>query len=224
MRRGTVFISWCTILLVSIPSIGYADGPGLSGKFVGVYGGLTIPMALTDGRGVGDLSAVRVSDIDLVNSPIYGIKVGLLPPSLYAKSPFRIETELFYTNPHAKQQDVTVSGPSGIKTRNEAGAHMRVTTWALNVVFRNPGLRFEPYAGVGLGIFWARVSGQDFATSADTSPGLNALTGARFALTERVAIFTEYKFNYAKFDWGRDVALHSVYQAHHVVGGVALGF
>jgi opacity protein-like surface antigen len=226
MRRSTFFISWCTILLVSIPPIGYADEPGLSGRFVGIYGGVTLPQDLQHVHGTGSLSSITATDIDLKVSPIYGVKLGLLPQ--HYPSHLRLETEFFYTNPHMRQQDVTFTAPGAAATVNFTGAHLRVATWAVNLVFRHPGERFEPYAGVGLGIFWARVAGASAAggigTSADTSPGLNALAGMRFLLTERLVFFTEYKYTRASFDFGKDIALHTLYEAHHFVGGLALQF
>ncbi len=99
-----------------------------------------------------------------------------------------------------------------------------MATWALNLIARYPGERFQPYAGVGFGIFWARISGQDIGTSSDVSPGLNALGGMRFSLTERLALFGEYKYNQAAFDFGSNVTLYTLYQAHHFVGGLSFQF
>ncbi len=218
MWVNSSFIARCLILGLLIPSIGQAAQSGL--PYVAVYGGVSLPQSFQDARGIGDLSSVKLTDLALKRSPIYGVKIGLVPTGSWSM----IETEFFYTNPHLKQQDVTATGPSGSGTQNFAGAHVRVATLAFNWIFIYRGARFQPYAGVGLGIFWARISGEDFGTSADTSPGLNALGGARFFLTQQVALFGEYKYNRATFDFGRDVALHSLYQAHDFVGGLSLHF
>src|SRR5205807_3353314 len=191
-------------------------------RYIGLYGGLTIPGQLEHVRGIQGSSGITLSDLDLARSAILGAKLGLF------RSPQRwggVETEFFYTNPHMKQQNIgfTVGGvPAG--PFNFAGAHVRMATWALNWIVRYPGERFQPYAGVGLGIFWARISGQDIGTAADGSLGLNALAGVRFFLTDRVAFFGEYKYNRAAFDFGSDVTLHVLYQAHHFVGGLSLQF
>jgi opacity protein-like surface antigen len=213
---------WAVILGLFIPSImGQAAAADRPGPYIGLYGGLTIPEQLQDVRGTGEFSGLTFTDLKLARSAILGAKLGFFRSP---KSWLGVETEFFYTNPHVKQQDFTGTGPGGSLTQNFAGAHIRMATWALNLIARYPGERFQPYAGVGFGIFWARLSGPDFATSADVSPGLNALGGMRFALTERLALFGEYKYNQAAFDFGRDVNLHALYQAHHFVGGLSLLF
>ena len=191
-------------------------------RYIGLYGGLTIPERLQDVRGIESSSGVDLTDLKLARSAILGAKLGFFRSP---KSWLGFETEFFYTNPHMKQQDIgfTVGGgPAG--TFNFVGAHVRMATWAFNLIGRYPGELFQPYAGVGLGIFWARIAGQDIGTSADTSPGLNLLGGMRFALTERLALFGEYKYNQAAFHFGRDVTLYTLYQAHHFVGGLSLKF
>jgi len=190
-------------------------------RYVGLYGGLTIPERLQDVRGIDSSSGVDLTDLKLARSAILGAKLGFFRSP---KSWLGFETEFFYTNPHMKQQDITLTGAFPTTTTNFVGAHVRMATWALNLIGRYPGERFQPYAGVGLGIFWARISGQDIGTSADTSPGLNLLAGMRFALTERLALFGEYKYNQAAFHFGRDVTLYTLYQAHHFVGGLSLKF
>ena len=190
-------------------------------RYIGLYGGLTIPERMQDVRGTGNFSALTFTDLKLARSAILGAKLGFFRSP---KSWLGVETEFFYTNPHVKQQDLTGTGPGGSLTQNFAGAHIRMATWALNWIVRYPGERFQPYAGVGLGIFWARISGQDIGTAADGSLGLNALAGVRFFLTDRVAFFGEYKYNRAAFDFGSDVTLHVLYQAHHFVGGLSLQF
>ena len=190
-------------------------------RYIGLYGGLTIPERLQDVRGIDSSSGVDLTDLKLARSAILGAKLGFFRSP---KSWLGFETEFFYTNPHMKQQDITLTGAFPTTTTNFVGAHVRMATWALNLIGRYPGERFQPYAGVGLGIFWARISGQDIGTSADTSPGLNLLAGMRFALTERLALFGEYKYNQAAFHFGRDVTLYTLYQAHHFVGGLSLKF
>ena len=194
--------------------------------YIGLYGGLTSPERLQDVRGTGDLSAVKLTDLTLARSTILGAKLGLFPSP---KSWVGVETEFFYTNPHIKQQDIgfTVGGvPAG--TFNFAGAHVRLATWAVNLILRCPGERVQPYIGVGPGIFWGRISGVDFGTGSDTSLGLNALGGARLLLTPRLAVFGEYKYNRVTLDFGgvgaTAVDTHALYQTHHFVGGLSLQF
>lgn len=190
--------------------------------YVAVFGGINLAQPLTNVHGLQDLSSVHLSDLDLARSPIYGVKAGLFLPS--PQSWFGLETEVFYSNPHVKQQPVTATG-SKSGTDSLGGAHIRMTTWAFNWVARYPGERFQPYAGVGLGIFWARLSGNDYGGSgSDTSLGLNALAGVRLLVTRHIGLFAEYKYNRASFDLGGDVMLHTLYQAHNLVGGLSVHF
>lgn len=213
---------WAVILSLFLSSLmGQAAAADRPDPYIGLYGGLTIPERLQDVRGTGVFSALKFTDLKLARSAILGAKLGFFRSP---KSWLGVETEFFYTNPHVKQQNITLSGAVPTTTTNFAGAHIRMATWALNLIARYPGERFQPYAGVGFGIFWARISGQAFATSADGSPGLNALGGMRFALTERLALFGEYKYNQAAFDFGKNVTIHTLYQAHHFVGGLSFLF
>src|SRR5713101_6245754 len=136
-------------------------------RYIGLYGGLTIPERLQDVRGIEGSSGVTLSDLKLARSTILGAKLGFFRRP---KSWLGVETEFFYTNPHMKQQDITftVLGVPTPPVPPFVGAHVRMATWALNLIARYPGERFQPYAGVGLGIFWARISGQGIGTSADT--------------------------------------------------------
>ena len=222
MRHSKGLLGWALILgLMTLP-MGQAAAADRSDPYIGLYGGLTLPERLQDVRGIEGASGVTLSDLKLARSTILGAKLGFFRSP---KSWLGVETEFFYTNPHMKQQDITFT-VLGVPTPpvNFVGAHVRMATWALNLIARYPGERFQPYAGIGLGIFWARISGPDIGTSADTSPGLNALGGMRFALTERLALFGEYKYNQAAFDFGRNVTLYTLYQAHHFVGGLSFQF
>ncbi len=207
--------------------MGQATAADLPEPYVAFYGGVTVPEALQDTRGIGTTSAAKLTDLDLTRSGIYGIKLGLVQPD--PLDWLAIETEFFYSNPHVKQQDITFTAP-GVLTRTEnfAGAHIRVAAWAVNWIVRYPGERFQPYAGGGPGIYWGRISGNEsdpaFGTASDTSLGLNALAGTRFLLTKKIGLFAEYKYNRATFDFGGNVSLHVLYQAHHFVGGLSLHF
>jgi opacity protein-like surface antigen len=195
--------------------------------YLAVYGGLTIPQSLQHVSSADPNVPLTISNIQMARSGIGGIKLGLFQPS--GVRWFGIETEFFYTNPHIKQQDLTINDAGKPSTTdNFSGARLRVATWALNWIVRYPGERFQPYAGVGLGLFWARLAGNSgdntFGTASDMSLGLNALAGARLVLTKHIAMFGEYKYNRASFDFGNDVSIHALYQAHHFVGGFSWQF
>jgi len=223
MTQANRLAWWALILALVILPI---EGPFAAERpetYVGFYGGVTIPQSFKDVHGVGELSDIKLTDLDLARSAIYGAKLGMFLPG--RERWLGVETEFFYTNPHIKQQDIgfTVSGvPAG--TFNFAGAHVRVATWAVNWILRYPGERFQPYIGVGPGIFWGRMSGVELGTGSDTSLGLNALAGARFFFTKRLALFGEFKYNRVSFDFGGTASIHALYQPYHFVGGLSLHF
>ena len=58
--------------------------------------------------------------------------------------------------------------------------------------------------------------------------GLNALAGTKFFVNRHLAVFAEYKFNYAQFDFsqaqGQTAGLTGDYMARHVISGLAWHF
>ena len=90
--------------------------------------------------------------------------------------------------------------------------------------------RLQPYAGVGLGLFFANLSninGGNNSASDNAVPGLNVLGGLRYFFTERVALFGEYKFNRATFEFENGAGFASAkgdYNISQVVGGLSFHF
>ena len=85
----------------------------------------------------------------------------------------------------------------------------------------------QPYAGVGLGVFFANLKGNGIDASDNAVPGLNVLGGVRYYFTERVAMFAEYKYNRATFEFEQNVlggGAKGDYSVNHVVGGLSLHF
>lgn len=86
----------------------------------------------------------------------------------------------------------------------------------------------QVYAGAGPAIFFAETSNQ-FGRSTDNGEvGANVLTGLRYFVHRNVALFGEYKFNYAGFDFsqlqGTAAGVQGDYKASHFVGGLAVHF
>ena len=225
MTKANRLALWALILALFILPIEEPFAADRAEPYVALYGGVTLPQSFQDVRGTGTLSGIQLTDLDLANSAIVGAKLGFFLPGRDRWS--GIETEFFYTNPHIKQQDIGFTG-SGVPptTFNFAGAHVRVATWAVNWILRYPGERFQPYVGFGPGMFWGRMSGVDgeLGTGSDSSLGLNALAGARFFFTKRLALFGEYKYNRASFDFGGTAAIHVLYQSNNIVGGLSFHF
>ena len=191
--------------------------------YVGGYLGGAFPDSLSI-TGSGAFSGVTVSDQKLQNSLLYGGKLGMFLPGSLKWLGF--ETEVFNTNPNLKQQNLTVTGPGGSVTSPISESHLRVTTWAVNAVVRYPGEKFQPYAGVGLGVFFHHFEG----ASEGRSPGLNAMVGLRYMVTEHVGLFGEYKYDRAVLKLEGPVpgvgtgTLDNTYSVSSVVGGLSFHF
>ena len=176
------------------------DDRGRPGEmYVAGFGGYTIGHGFDNVEGTGALSGINLGDIDLKNSGVYGAKIGYFMPRRL--NWLGLEMEAFNTTPHLKETAFTT------------GAHLRVTTLAFNAIARAKMMcerhddhdrrgrptterdsrdhdfcRLQPYAGVGLGVFFARLSDATGSSSDNAVPGLNALAGVRYFLTERVAL------------------------------------
>lgn len=194
-------------MVLAQPCLSYAE------TYVAGFAGYGLSAQLTDVRMAGGVTG---SNLDLQNSPIYGLKVGHFLDDLKY---FGGEAELYTATPFIKQQPHTQSGPSGTAAGIIQGDHQRVTTAAFNVVYRYPGQVVQPYAGVGLGLFW-------FTTPTSTEgaavrPGVNVLAGTRVFVTKQMALFGEYKYNHSSFP---DGDFKADYNAHFFVFGVGYHF
>lgn len=178
--------------------------------------GYTSPNNLSNVQGTGAISGLSFSDLKLHDSIVYGAKVGYYLPSV---NWLGVETEIFNTTPQVKQQPITILG----MTAPAPGFNLNVFTWAINAMVRYPGKQFQPYAGVGVGLFFAEAKFQG-QSDKDVAPGLNALAGLRYFATDRIALFAEYKYNRAAFNFPDAIGLKADYSANHFLGGVSLHF
>ena len=104
---------------------------------------------------------------------MYAAKLGYFFDSLKSQNfNLGVETEVFNATPHIKQQDVTIEN---LNIEPIPGFTNRVLTWApVNIVVRYQAGAFEPYAGVGIGVFFSRIARDpDFGSSTSTDVGLN---------------------------------------------------
>jgi opacity protein-like surface antigen len=206
--------------------------------YVGGFGGFTWGHDFTDAEGTGSLKGQTLGTRGLTNSVVYGAKLGYFHPGRL--NWLGLEVEGFNTTPHIKES-------FGLP-----GSHLRVTTLAFNVIARttlgcgrsdrdsrddlhgssalddHARCPLHVYAGAGPGIFFAETSNQ-FGRSTDNGRvGLNALAGLRYFMNRHIAVFAEYKFNYARFDFnqaqGSTAGLTGNYLASHVIGGLAWHF
>jgi opacity protein-like surface antigen len=180
--------------------------------------GYAIPNDLSDVSGTGKFSGDSFSPLALKSSLAYGAKVGHFWSNI---SWLGLEFETYTTRPNQKQQSVGISRPAGNVNVVVPGMNTRVTTVALNLIARYPGKIFQPYAGVGVGGFFARDERQ---------PGLNGLAGVRVMLTDQAGLFGEYKYNRATFEFTETIpslgtgGLKGNYSANIIVVGISYHF
>jgi opacity protein-like surface antigen len=204
--------------------------PVLAEMYVAGQVGLNIPYNLSnvEWRGLA-ATTLEGNDLALQNSVVYGAKLGYFFDSLKAQNfNLGVETEAFNATPHIKQQDLTVGG---VNFGTIPGFTNRVLTWApVNIVVRYQAGAFEPYAGVGLGVFFSRIARDpDFGSSTSTDVGLNTQLGLRYRLTTNFAVFGEWKFNHANLSHDRflgapGLEVSADYNAHNLVFGVGYHF
>lgn len=204
-----------------------ATSPASAELYVGGQLGFTIPEDLGGVREVG--GGIRLTDLDLNNSFTYGAKVGYF---LERAKWLGFETDLYTTTPHLEGQDATRTNAAGVSSNSRVvGALTKVTTLAFSLVGRYPGERFQPYAGLGMGIYFAKAT-QAFARDTDSAPGFHLLGGARLFVSREVALFGEYKYDRATFRFrdldtngpGSGNGLIGDYQAHTLVIGISYHF
>lgn len=97
----------------------------------------------------------------------------------------------------------------------------------------NPGTlyHFQPYGGVGVGIFFASI-GQNGQSVSDTAAGLDVLAGTRYFLFEHKALMVEYTYSRARstfdnnpiFGLGFPTTWEADYSARLVTLGVGYHF
>ena len=196
--------------------------------YIAAQGGYVETNNATNVQGKGLNTGAQYSDLTLKDTYLYGARAGYFfgEPQ---DNIFGIEFEANNTNPSVNQQ-TTVSSQTGPLQIN--GNRLRVTTLALNVVARTPRFgKFQPYAGVGPGLFLARDSSpagsHPFGQS--TTVGLNGFAGLRFFVTDRLALFGEYKYNLAKmhfenFFGATESGVRFNYSSNIVLVGLAYHF
>lgn len=198
--------------------------------------------------GTFNFPSATVSDQSLKTSFMFGGKIGHY---LSRARWFGFEAEFFYSNPHIKQQDITFRSdtpgtftPSGggpiipippgaeATAREVQGVNFHVLTIApLNLMFRYPGNRLQPYIGIGPGIFIARLKDpsvtQGDNSQSSTKLGLNALIGARYYITRHISAFAEGKYNYVRFNFEENpnfFGFNATYSPINVAFGVSYHF
>ena len=203
----------CLLSFLLLTAVSSITVPARAEWYVAGQAGYSFADSLRNVTTTGPFSGIELQDFDMKNSLAYGGKVGLYP---YHGS-LGFELDVNHSTPHVKNLG------------DSPGIHLAVTNVGANVLLRYPGATFQPYLGLGPGILIARL-GRSVETESDTqvSIGFNFLTGIRAFVTPHVALFTEYKFTDAKFDFGGAFGsfggFDSTYRAHQLFVGVSYHF
>jgi opacity protein-like surface antigen len=163
--------------------------------------GDSIPYTLSDVEGVGTNTGLSSWDLQLRYSKMYGVRIGYYFDSMKWLG---VETEYFHSAPHVMRQPTTAYDAGGaITTKILPGQDIRLNTWApINVVVRHQMGKFEPYAGVGMGIFFAHLrDGATHETSDSTTLGLNTQVGLRYFVTKNISLIGDFKYVRASFNF-----------------------
>jgi hypothetical protein len=226
-------------LVVSALAVwGFSGIPAKAETYVAGQVGYTMAQDTARGRindptYAGLPAGTSVSTVDLNNSLMYGMKVGRYLDSMPWLG---IELEGFITNPNRPQQRLTLGVPgTGNISVDEPGATNRVVVVSPNLVLRYQSGAFEPYIAMGPGVFFLHqkqlttTPGGLTYSQSHTGFGLNTQVGLRYRLTEYVALFGEWKFNYARVNLpGQADAGHyginTLMTLHHFVFGIGYHF
>jgi opacity protein-like surface antigen len=187
--------------------------PSQAEWYVAGQAGYSFADSLRNVTTTGPFSGIELQDFDMKNSLAYGGKVGAYP----FHGSLGFELDVFHSTPHVKNLG------------DSPGIHLGVTNVGANILLRYPGATFQPYLGLGPSILIARLN-RSVDTESDTqvSIGFNFLTGIRAFVTPNTALFTEYKYTDAKFDFngafGSFGGFDSTYRAHQLFVGVSYHF
>lgn len=221
-----VFHRLCLIVMMGMASMGlslgaFAPGSVFAEFYLAGMGGYTAPNDFTDTQvQLGPDDGSRF-DLELENSAMGGGKIGYYFPS-WEWVGVGVETEGFFTWPNLKEQTVTGSGCHNCtSTLFTPAQNMQVITWGINALLRYPGKRIQPYVGAGLGVYFAEQSFGRVSISDNWVPGVNLLAGVRGFITDHIALFAEYKYNRATFNFG---FLEGDYSANIGAGGISFHF
>lgn len=186
----------------------------------------------------------KTSDLSLSNSAVYGAKVGYFFKQ-EGYSWLGVELDAFTSKPDIKQQTLSTTQEftfipgttteclnlgtrcpqSGVNTGslNVQESSLRVATLTANLIARYPGKRFQPYGGIGGGIFYFTSSGQ--FEGRQFAPGLNVMGGLKLLATEQWGLFVEGRYNFSYIsNFDSSFGLSGSYRAAHVVGGISYQF
>lgn len=235
MGRSWGIAGW-TLVLMGVLTLELLTRPAQAEWYVAGQGGGNFPDSLSTVNVLDPStrfpSGVTSSELLLHNSVMYGAKVGYY----FDQLPWLgIEMEAFHSTPHVKQQNVSLTSSDGSSLGSGAinGQDLRVTNWApVNIVVRYQKMGpLEPYAGIGLGVFFAHIHDARSGASASDNlkPGLNTQVGLRWRITKNLSLFGEWKYNHASLHFDHStptgaIGAESTYRTHIAAGGIGWHF
>jgi opacity protein-like surface antigen len=193
--------------------------------YVGGYGGVSAPGALSnvtvsDATLGGGVTNARIQDLDLESGLLGGVKGGYF----FEKRPWLgIETDLYTLKPDVKQQTIVGGTASGsVFADNFPNTSLRLTVWTVNLIIRSPSMSdvFQPYGGIGYGMFFATGS-KNGQSNTQITPGFQFIAGARYVLTQEWALFGEFKYNNAEIKFS---GIKGSYDSQTFVAGLMWHF
>jgi opacity protein-like surface antigen len=99
------------------------------------------------------------------------------------------------------------------------GTDLDMLALGINGLFRYPYGPIQPYGGVGLGVVYGEVEGDD-----DTAVAFQAMGGVRGFIKDNVALFAEYKWVSVYLDELEFKGIELDYSASNVFGGIEFHF
>lgn len=191
--------------------------------YVGLYGGVAIPETIDNVSQRVAGTTVQLSDLKLQTGPIVGLKLGILGSDKDTVVRwFGLELDVSYLQSNIKDQDIrlTLGNLSGTIRGEET--RVRMITGAAHVLVRFSNGPIQPYIGAGPAVVHARISESNtFAAGNSTTLGLSAVGGFRFAFSDHIGGFLEYKHirSELEFDTAQGDAV-----IHAGVGGIHFMF
>jgi hypothetical protein len=169
--------------------------------YVGGYGGIANPGAfsnatLSDPTLGGGVTNARINDLELKSGLVWGAKGGYF---FEGRPWLGLETDVYTLTPDVKAQTIVGGTTTGrVFADNIPSIPLRLTTTTINIIIRSPSMSevFQPYGGMGYGLFFA-ASSKNGQSNIHISPGFNLIAGARYVLGPQWALFGEFKFNRA---------------------------
>lgn len=210
------------------------------------------PSVLNPATGDTVSQSFKTSNLSLANSAVYGAKVGYFFTH-EGYSWLGLELDAFTSKPDIKPgnistrhditftpKDTSITSPCRTLgtdcpqtvvnngTLNVRETSLRVAALTANIIARYPGKWFQPYAGVGGGVFYFTGSGQFGGRQFEGqqfAPGFSVLGGLKLLATEQWGLFVEGRYNFAYVsNFDPVFGLNGSYRAAHMVAGVSYQF